>query len=265
MARSTPQERSGVDHRGKSAKGDITAGGRCKTAKQGRRPRPMLATQPRPPLRWPDAEPGPVNVDPAMGRRAFDRVARYVSECDRAQRESTDPDARTARILAATLTRLAAEFEALEEENALLPKDKQAGDRAHVEQHRELVRELNRTLFGVRRDEWIALVTLVEMVEQAAEVDIHPAESAENARTLWADHADGAAENLRSAFAVAFPREGKRLTVAMVRAAIEGAHSAKKGAPQWPAFVPVATAFVGESDPTAIRQEVWRIRDRMRL
>jgi hypothetical protein len=122
------------------------------------------------------------------------------------------------------------------------------------------VRELWRTFHRVERDEWIAFFAIVEWIERAAFVQMHPREK--NPQEVWAAYAEFAAGNLASAIRRAYPQEARSVTVAMVRGALDAAYKPKKGAPKWEEFVPIAKAIIGEDDPDAIRVEIARVRRR---
>ncbi|HEX8793642.1 MAG TPA: hypothetical protein VF765_22015 [Polyangiaceae bacterium] len=175
--------------------------------------------------------------------------------------QSSDRDARNARLLAAHLTRMADEFEALDAENSLLPVRERPGDRKVVESHRKIVRDLVRAFYRAKRDEWIAFVVLVELIEQAAFVRMHPREV--YPKKVWEKHASMAADSLASDFRQAFPREGKRVTPAMIRAAIDASREPETSAPKWKAFVPIAKVVVRESNEKKMRLEIARVRKRL--
>jgi hypothetical protein len=82
-------------------------------------------------------------------------------------------------------------------------------------------------------------------------------------KKVWEKHASMAADDLASAFRRAFPRECKRVTEAMIRAAIDASREPEKSASKWKAFVPIAKVVVGESDERTIRREIERVRKRL--
>jgi hypothetical protein len=207
-----------------------------------------------------DPEPGPHAPSDPGWRPSLERLARHSAAVQAASERSTDPDACAARVLAAHLNRMADEFEAFEPENALLPPERRAGDREIVENHRALVKALVRTLNRNERDEWITLFELVEQIENAAFVRMRPEEL--NPDALWAAHANYVIEHLVSGFRALHPREAEKVTPSMIRAALDASHDPKKGAPKWESFVPIAKAIVGETDPTALRLEIFRLRQR---
>jgi hypothetical protein len=196
-------------------------------------------------------------AQPGWGR-AWERLEAHSDAVDAALAQSTDRDARNARLLAAHLKRMADEFEALDAENGSVPV--RPGDRKIVEAHRKIVRDLVRAFYRID-DEWIAFVVLVEHIEQAAFVRMHPREV--YPKKVWDKHANMAADSLASAFRGAFPRKGKGITAAMIRAAIDASREPEKSAPKWKALVPIAKVIVGESDETTIRLEIARVRKRL--
>jgi hypothetical protein len=198
---------------------------------------------------------------PGRWGQAWKRFQAHSVAMEAALAQSTDGDARNARLLAAHLTRMADEFEALDAENALLPVEERAGDRRIVETHRKIVRDLVHAFYRVERDEWIAFVVLVGHIERAAFVRMHPREV--YPKRVWEKYASMAADSVTAAFRRAFRREGKRVTTAMVRAAIVASRDYKNSASKWKAFVPIAKVMVGESKETTIRREIARVRKRL--
>jgi hypothetical protein len=199
-------------------------------------------------------------AQPGWGR-AWKRLQAHSVAVQAALARSTDRDAQNARLIAAHLTWMADEFEALDAENSLLPEEERPGARRIVENHRKIVRDLVRAFYRVERDEWIAFVVLVRRIEEAAFVRMHPREV--YPKKVWEGHANMAADSLASDFRRAFPRECKRVTAAMIRAAIDASREPKKSAPKWKALVPIAKVVVGESDERTIRLEIERVRKRL--
>ena len=199
-------------------------------------------------------------AQPGWGR-AWTRLQAHSVAVQEALARSTDRDAQNARLIAAHLTWMADEFETLDAESSLLPEEERPGARRIVENHRKIVRDLVRAFYGVERDEWVAFVVLVELIEQAAFVRMHPREV--YPKKVWDKHAGRAADSLAVDFRRAFPREGKRVTPAMIRTAIDASREPAQSAHKWKAFVPIAKVVVGESDVKAIRLEIARLRKRL--
>lgn len=199
-------------------------------------------------------------AQPGWGR-AWKRVQAHGVAVEAALTRSSDRDARNARLLAAHLTRMADAFEALDAENSLLPVRERPGDRKIVESHRKIVRDLVRAFYRAKRDEWIAFVVLVELIEQAAFVRMHPREV--YPKRVWEKHASRAADVLATDFRRAFPQEGKRVTAGMIRAAIDASREPETSASKWKALVPIAKVVVRESDEKKIRLEIARVRTRL--
>ncbi len=199
-------------------------------------------------------------AQPGWGRAA-ERLQAHSVAVQEALARSTDRDAQNARMIAAHLTWMADEFEALDAESSSLPEEEQAGARRLVESHRKIVRDLVRAFYRVARDEWIALVVLVRRIEEAAFVRMHPREV--YPKKVWEKHASMTAESLASAFRRAFPRECKHVTASMIRGALDASREPEKSAAKWKALVPLAKVIVGESDPKKIRLEIERVRKRL--
>jgi len=199
-------------------------------------------------------------AQPGWGR-AWKRLQAHSVAVQEALARSTDRDAQNARLIAAHLTWMADEFEALDAENSLLPEEERPAARRLVENHRKIVRDLVRAFYRVERAEWIAFVVLVRRIEEAAFVRMHPREV--YPKEVWEKHASRAADGLASAFRRAFPRECKHVTASMIRGALDASREPEKSASKWKAFVPLAQVVVGENDPARIRREIERVRKRL--
>jgi hypothetical protein len=185
----------------------------------------------------------------------------------RARDESTDPDARAARILAARLNFMAEEFETELADGSEHPPKKRDEHAEYIANRREFVRALIRTAERNDRDEWIALERLVGLIEIWAKV-VGGRFADDSARRTLADFralkGDKIAKKILAEFGAAHPREAKAVAADDVRRALNAACNSKKGSPKWTAFAPIGGKIVGESDPEAIKREINRLRSRKR-
>lgn len=208
----------------------------------------------------------PVDGGPAS---AVDRF--FAADC-RARSKSIDPDARTARLLAAELNLIADEIEAGVESSLSTIASKSTEARGlYLEERRRFAQKLFHTASRSTRDEWVRMAELVDAIERLAGI----------LRNADATHLPGdRPASLRCAcqncflvrqvgpvlrdLRAALPAVADRVTAEMIREAISACIAPRRGAPKWEAFAPIAKVIVGVEDPDEIRKEIARLRARAR-